>query len=210
MKFIQVFFITLICTSNLYSQSTFRDYKDEVSGKRITYSKGVILSELENSYSKENTTTIDMYPSFQNGAFYLVLPTYLAPKKEGKHSYNMYERCVYDKYGQDRMNAKGKFGNTIFLIININDGERVLQLPAKFESISGNYIWAADDRDKIQDLKFKIDKSIARSIALANKIEVKVSPRKLSRYNNFEYSFEFIDLDGFRDFALGMKLITKN
>jgi|GEM_PF-6217577 len=185
--------LLVLFSLNLFGQSSFKDYKDEKTGKRTTYSDGIKKIKESKSYYSSKETLLDLYPSYQGGVYSLILPTYEKPSgKYYKGWSGIYEHADYYE--------------NIYLIIKINDGERVLQLPTKFQPVNKNIIAGSGSRDDYEDLKFKIDKETVIHLALARKIEITVSPSKLSRYEDFDYTFHFSDLYGFRDFAEGMTI----
>lgn len=197
-KFLTTIFLISILSVNLYGQSSFKDYKDEKTGKRTTYSDGIKkIKESKSVYYSRNETVLDLFPSYQGGTYYLILPTYEMPS--GKYYKGWSGIYEYADYYDD-----------IYLVIKINDGESVLHLPTQFQPVNKKIIAGSGSRDEYEDLKFKIDMETVIHLALARKIEITVSPSKLNRYEEFDYTFYFDDLYGFREFAEGMKLISKD
>lgn len=190
--------IFLCLTTNIFGQSSFKDYKDEKTGKRTTYSDGIKKIQDKKSFGSYSSseTVIDLFPSYQGGTYYLIMPIYVMP-------YGKYYKEWSDIYDHP------SYYDNIYLIIKINNGEKVLHLPAQFLPVDKNIIAGSGSRDDFEDLKFKIDKETIIYLALAQTIEITVSATKLNRYENFDYSFSFEDLFGFREFAEGMKLISK-
>jgi hypothetical protein len=197
-NFFTTFFLISFLTVNLYGQSSFKDYKDEKTGKRTTYSDGIKkIKENKSLYYSSKEIVLDLYPGYQAGKYYLIMPTYEMPS--GK-----YYKGWSDIY------EPADFYENIYLVIKINDGEKVLHLPTQFQPVDKNIISGSGRRDDYEDLKFKIDRETIIHLALARKIEITVSPTKLNRYEEFDYTFYFDDLYGFREFAEGMKLISKD
>jgi hypothetical protein len=198
-KFKTVFLLHLFISINLFGQSSFRDYKEEKSGIRMTYSDGLKKNEEHISFpifgktvSKSYEKKLDIYPSFKAGIYSLIISEYKMPSgKYYKGSNDIYGFC--------------EAGEEIFLIINIDNGKKILQLQTKYVPI-GNTIDGI--REYFKDLKFKIDKEIILSLASAQNIQIKISTTKLNRFEDFDYSFEYNELIGLRDFIEGMKLTS--
>ena len=202
-KFKTTFLIYLFISINLLGQTSFREYKEEKSGIRMTYSDGLKKIKEDVSFGNYNNgiklpksykTKLDIFPSFEAGIYSLIISDYIMPDGEYfKGNSDIYDFC--------------EAGETIFLIITIDNGKKILQLQTKYVAISNQYM--SGIREYFKDLKFKIDKEKIVSLASAQNIQIKISSTKLNRFEDFDYYFEYDELLGLRDFIDGMKLTTK-
>ncbi|MFW5872231.1 MAG: hypothetical protein ACOCUT_03915 [bacterium] len=226
-NFLTTIFLILSLTMNLFGQGTFKKYKDEKTGKITAWADGVYLmdkvkcKQCGKHYrcTKENTSKKycseycktkaeekrkkaeeeikkigGYYPSYSYSdySFSYRRDTYLYPSYNGGSYYLILEDydidCQFDCY--------------YYIYIALNNRDKILTLVAKAERNNNTFNW--------EDLKFKIQSQDLIQMALAQNIEILVSDKKLYKYESFSYSYDFTEFASFRQFAEGMKLISKD
>ena len=227
------FFTTIILilslTVNLFGQGTFKKYKDENTGKITAWADGIFLMDkieckqcgkhyrctkknsskkycsvycknsAEEKRKKEEEERkkkggYNYYPSYSNSDFSFSYGNnaYLYPSYNNG-SYNLILEdndidCHFDCY--------------YYLYIALNNKNKILTLVAKAERNNNTFDW--------EDLKFKIQSEDLIQLALAQNVEILVSDKKLYKYESFPYKYDFSEFNSFREFAEGMKIISKD
>lgn len=102
-----------------------------------------------------------------------------------------------NELSSEKIYLENYYESSIFLYIALNDRSEIITLITK----SGN------DSDK--ELKFKIPSSSLLKISSAQNIEIAFSNKQLSKFEDFYFSYTYSELDGFREFVEGMKLVPK-
>ena len=138
-----------------------------------------VVKAKENYYREVNL--VDIYPYYEAGSYYLVMASYIM--SDGYTS-------VVKEHG---------YGD-IYLLLEYLDGEKVVQLHRTYRE--------ARQKDS-HELLFKISSEQMIYIAISQSLNIKVRSTKILKYENYDYSFSWADLKGFREFAEGMKLIEK-
>ncbi len=192
MKFLITILLISFFTYNLFGQSSFKNFKDEKTGMRTAYADGLIKKEKKYS---DSTVVAEIYPIYKNKNYYLIMSNYEMP--EGKY---FGEWSSPFKYTDD--------GSTVHLTTSLNDGEYVIHATAIVRTHDGS--GGSCCRSGYKDLEFRIEPKSAIRLALSSKIDIKVTASTVNVYKDFDYSFNFKDAQGFRDFAEGMKLISKD
>lgn len=185
-KFLATILLILTLTTSLFGQGTFKNYKDEKTGKITAYSEGIKkISESKNSWDSDEVM-VELYPYFTNGNYYFIISTY-----------NMPDYKYYNGMTDVIKNADGN----IYLLIELHNGDKVVQLKTYRQLYYHN-------RD--EELMFEVTKEQVIHTAISPNIKIKISPTKILKYENYDYSFSKQEVNGFKDFAIGMNLISKD